>query len=191
MDCNLSGSSVHGILQAGILEWVGSLDKSLYFCLLQQFLTCSLFFPSGTSGKESACQCMRHKRCRFNPWVRKIPWRRKWQANPIFLPGKSYGQRSQAGYLLHMHTHTAHSAAKGDKGAFLTPHSLDSGVRETILNNQYYVKWYIDWTIKNSETNSHRIECRELESSPTRDTAITLMCLWFSVASTMDWCVCV
>ena len=105
MDCNLSGSSVHGILQAGILEWVGSLDKSLYFCLLQQFLTCSSFFPGGTSGKESACQCMRHKRCRFNPWVRKIPWRRKWQPNPIFLPGKSYGQRSQAGYLLHMHTH--------------------------------------------------------------------------------------
>ena len=30
----------------------------------------------------------------FNPWVRKIPWRRKWQLTPVFLPGKSPGQRS-------------------------------------------------------------------------------------------------
>ena len=33
-----------------------------------------LNFPSGTSGKEPACQCRRQKRCRFNPWVRKIPF---------------------------------------------------------------------------------------------------------------------
>ena len=39
-------------------------------------------------GKEPACRCRRHKRCRFNPWVRKIPWRRKWQPTPVFLPGK-------------------------------------------------------------------------------------------------------
>ena len=38
------------------------------------------------------------RRCRFNPWVRKIPWRRAWQSTPIALPGKSYGQRSLAGY---------------------------------------------------------------------------------------------
>ena len=30
----------------------------------------------------------------FNPWVMKIPWRREWQATPVFLPGKSHGQRS-------------------------------------------------------------------------------------------------
>ena len=47
------------------------------------------------SGKGSACQC---RRCRFNPWVRKIPWRRKWQPTPVFLPGKSHGQRSPTGY---------------------------------------------------------------------------------------------
>ena len=34
----------------------------------------------------------------FNPWVRKIPWSRKWQAAPAFLPEKSCGQRSLAGY---------------------------------------------------------------------------------------------
>ena len=32
------------------------------------------------------------------PWVQKIPWRRKWQPTPVLLPGKSYGQRSLAGY---------------------------------------------------------------------------------------------
>ena len=32
------------------------------------------------------------------PWVGKIPWRRKWQPTPVFLPGKSHGQRSLAGY---------------------------------------------------------------------------------------------
>ena len=53
-----------------------------------------MHFPSGASGKESACQCRRCKRCRFEPWVRKIPWRRKWQPAPVFLPGESHGQRS-------------------------------------------------------------------------------------------------
>ena len=33
------------------------------------------------------------------PWVRKIPWRRKWQPTRVFLPGESYGQRSLAGYI--------------------------------------------------------------------------------------------
>ena len=36
----------------------------------------------------------KHKRHRFNPWVGKIPWRRKWQNTPVFLPGKSHGQRN-------------------------------------------------------------------------------------------------
>ena len=34
----------------------------------------------------------------FDPWVGKIPWRRRWQPTPIFLPGESHGQRSLAGY---------------------------------------------------------------------------------------------
>ena len=34
----------------------------------------------------------------FNPWVRKIPWRREWQSTPVFLPGESHGQRRLAGY---------------------------------------------------------------------------------------------
>jgi len=51
----------------------------------------------GASGKESACQCRRHERCRFDPWVRKIPWRRAGQHTPVFLLGESHGQRSLVG----------------------------------------------------------------------------------------------
>ena len=43
-------------------------------------------------------QCRRHKRSGFNPWVRKMTWRRAWQPTPVFLPGESHGQRSLAGY---------------------------------------------------------------------------------------------
>ena len=54
--------------------------------------------PRWHSGKESTCQCRRCRGHRFDPWVRKIPGRRKWQATPVFLPGKFHGQRSLAGY---------------------------------------------------------------------------------------------
>ena len=55
-------------------------------------------FPGGTSGKGPTSQCRRHKRHGFNPWVRKIPWRRAWQPTPAFLPGESHGQWSLVGY---------------------------------------------------------------------------------------------
>ena len=53
-----------------------------------------LGFPNGTSGKGTASQCRRHKHL----WGGRIPWRKKWQSTPVFLPGKSHGLRSQAGY---------------------------------------------------------------------------------------------
>ena len=47
------------------------------------------------NGRESSCQC---RRLGFNPGIGKILWRRKQQPTPVFLPEKSHGQRSQAGY---------------------------------------------------------------------------------------------
>ena len=41
---------------------------------------------------------------RVDPWVRKIPWRRKWRPTPVFLPGKSHGQRILVGYSPWGHT---------------------------------------------------------------------------------------
>ena len=48
--------------------------------------------------EKPTCQYRRHKRRGFDPWVGKIPWRRAWQPTLVFLPGKSYGQRSLVGY---------------------------------------------------------------------------------------------
>ena len=55
-------------------------------------------FPRWLSGKESACQCRRHRRLRLSPWVGKIPWSRKWQTTPVFLPGNFHRQKSLVGY---------------------------------------------------------------------------------------------
>ena len=43
-------------------------------------------------------QCRSFRRHRFNPWVGKMPWRRRWQPTPAFLPGESQGLWSLAGY---------------------------------------------------------------------------------------------
>ena len=66
----------------------GSLEFSIV-------LTTPLKLPRQHSGKESACQCRRCKRLKFDPWVR-TPWSRKRQRSPVSLPGKSHGQRSLA-----------------------------------------------------------------------------------------------
>ena len=73
-----------------------------------------MLFPRCCHGKESTCQPRRYKRRGFDPWVGKIAWRRKWQPTPVFLPGKSHGQRILEGYSpwgckelgMTQHTHT-------------------------------------------------------------------------------------
>ena len=52
-------------------------------------------FPGGSVVKNSPVK----QEHRFDPWVGKIPWRRKWQATPVFLPGKSHGERSLMGSM--------------------------------------------------------------------------------------------
>ena len=51
-------------------------------------------FPGGSVVKNLPAM----RRHEFNPWVRKIPWKKKWQPTLVFLPGKSYGQGSLVGY---------------------------------------------------------------------------------------------
>ena len=53
------------------------------------------WLPWWVSSKVSTCQCRRHE---LDHWVKKIPWRRKWQLTLVFLPGKFHGQRSLVGY---------------------------------------------------------------------------------------------
>ena len=50
---------------------------------------CRWGFPGSTSGEEPTCQGRGCKRCGFDPWVGKSPWRRAWQFTPVFLPGES------------------------------------------------------------------------------------------------------
>jgi len=72
-------------------------------------------FPGGSvvknpfakaQGKEPSCQCRRYG---FSPWVRKNPWRKKWQPTSVFLLGKSHGQRSLAGYIPWGHKRVGHN----------------------------------------------------------------------------------
>ena len=67
----------------------------MQICLRGKILTSLSYvwgFQGGASSREPAPQCRRSKRLRFDPEVRKIPWRRAWQPTPVFLPGESQGQ---------------------------------------------------------------------------------------------------
>ena len=157
MNYSLPDSSVHGISQARILEWVAiSFSRAssrprngtrvsclaggfftaeppeshqgsrfspcsmwnclkwcyrkasvsvkstyIYFFKICTFeLTFSFYFeiiPNVQQRIVSLYLCRRGRRQGFYPWVGKIPWRRKWQPTPVFLPGKPCGQRSLAG----------------------------------------------------------------------------------------------
>ena len=88
---------------------------------------CCMYPPSSgglpwwLSGKESTCQC---RRLGFPSWVRKIPWRRKWQPTPAF-PGRSHGQRRQAGCSPWGHKRVGHDLVTKKQHLPLVP--LSSG----------------------------------------------------------------
>ena len=82
---------------------VACFGLSLLLYHLRGLRWCKSGLHKWCNGKESACQCRRHKRHGFHPWVGKIPWKMKWHPTPVFFPGKSHGQRSLAGYSLWGH----------------------------------------------------------------------------------------
>ena len=67
-----------------------------FICFLRTLSLTIQGFPGGANGKEPTCQCRRHKKCRLDPWVGKILWRRACQPTPVSLPGESHEQRSLA-----------------------------------------------------------------------------------------------
>ena len=71
-------------------------------CLISNNSSSSWWFI----GKESTCQ---YRSCRFDPWVKKISWRRK--PTSIFLPGKFHGQRSLGGYSPQGYKRVGHNLA--------------------------------------------------------------------------------
>ena len=102
-----SAPALSTLSHASNLDWWSVSHMVIYVSVLFQiFNEYFLFFlfatmlpeglPCWLRGKESTCQC---RRCRFDPWVMKIPWRRKWQLNLLlFLPGKAHEQRKLVGY---------------------------------------------------------------------------------------------
>ena len=83
---------IHRVMTTGKRSFFTSLSLSLLICKL------GIGLPWWLSAKEPACQYRRCKGHRYDPWVRKIPWNRKWQPAAVFLPGEFHGQRSLAGY---------------------------------------------------------------------------------------------
>ena len=84
------------------LFWEAAIQSALHIC---GFHIHRFNKPQSQNGASPVAPCWRiclqYRICRshgFNPWIGKIPWRRKWQPTPIFLPGKSHGQRSLADY---------------------------------------------------------------------------------------------
>ena len=110
---NIMSVIVTGVVlwvRAGTLKFWSNCDRERYlprlssFVILIQdcisfedFVLYKSFVRRLSNKKESACQCRRYGRHGFDPWVGKIPWRRKWHPTSGFLPGKSYGQRTLVG----------------------------------------------------------------------------------------------
>ena len=72
-----------------VSQWLQS--PLLAYCIYLELVDSG--YPRGSDGI-----CLQCGRPAFDPWVRKIPWRREWQPTPIFLPGELHGQRSLVGY---------------------------------------------------------------------------------------------
>ena len=91
-------------------------------------------WPGGASQvtlvRKSTCQSKRLRRCGYDPWVRKTPWRRKWQPTPVFLPRQSHGQRRLGARV--------HSDAESDTTERLTTRAVHPG------------SWWSRWKSKSS-----------------------------------------
>ena len=94
-------------------------SNNLHIIISDIYIIFGLPTGVGSVGKESAYNAGDACKCKFNPRVRKIPWRRAWQPTPVFLLGESHGQRSLVSYsprghkeldtteaTEHTHTHT-------------------------------------------------------------------------------------
>ena len=112
--------------------------------------------------KEPTCQCRRHKRLGFDPWVGKIPWRRARQPTPVFLPRECHGQRSLVGYSLQGHKESDMTAVT------LCIHTHNSMLVET----KETLRWQVD-----SNTGPPRKSFQALLL--TSHLSSTLMCYYF------------
>ena len=85
-------------------------------------------FPGSTSGKEPACQCGRHKRHGFDPWVGKIPWRRAWQPTTVFLPEEFLQDRGAWWATVHM---------VSNSWTWLKRPNMQTHLKSTLISNDH------------------------------------------------------
>ena len=95
-----------------------------------------------SSGKEPTCQCRRCKRHGFGPWVGTIPWKRRWQCTPVFLPGKFHGQ-SLVGH-----------SPWGCKGSDTTEHTLQTKTRSRTKTSE--IEWWKAWNQPHREQDQSK-----------------------------------
>ena len=107
VDCSPPSSSVHGILQVGILEWVAiSFSRCSFWPRDWTQISCieANALPSELLGKPRWLAVKNppanagDMRLGLDPWIGKMPWKRAWQPTPVVLPGESLGWRSLVGY---------------------------------------------------------------------------------------------
>ena len=89
-------------------------------------------------------QCRRHMRHRFNPWVKKILWRRKRLPTPVFLPGEFHGQRSMVSY-----------SSKGHKESDMTEQLSMNACFPSPFHTHTHTHTHIQWNNYQSQDNEH------------------------------------
>ena len=147
--------------------------------------------PSGfpwVSGKESTCQCRRHRKLRLNSWVRKIPWRRKQQPNLVFLHGKFHEQRSLTGYspwVAKESDVTKHACTHSRRGHLSNPDykqgnkNLVVGGEEIFQEHPLTCHW-----VKMRETHSAPRESGAVSETQRRLKDMSSQARWFFSSST-------
>ena len=125
-----------------------------------------LMLPRWSSGKESIYQWRRHRRCGLNPWVRKIPWSRKWQLTPVSLPGKFHGQKRLVGNSPQGHTEsdtTEHTQflikEKNVSPTDLVVHKLMVHLEKSnrIFTEQYITELYLMLSLWGGQVDSGQV----------------------------------
>ena len=111
MDCSLPGSSIHGVFQARVLEWVaiafsGNAVDLVSIPGLERSPGEGKGYPLQYSGLENSTDCVASfhghdfhflSHVIWQIWYLAPKWRRQWHPTPVLLPGKSHGQRSLVG----------------------------------------------------------------------------------------------